>query len=329
MRNRINIGVLSTANIGVRSVIPTIQSLSERFNLMGIASRDIEKAKSIADKFKTAAFGKYDELLSDSELNAVYIPLPNALHAGWIEKALNRNLHVLSEKSLGCSLLEVEKLTKLAREKGMVLLENFQFRKHRQLDTLLDILDSKEIGEIRSVRAQFGFPPLPDVENIRYKKGLGGGALLDAGAYTIKVSQILIKDDLKVSGASAYHDQQKGVDIWGNGFLAGINSPLSSHISFGFDQYYQCGVEIWGSKGKCYTNRIFTARKDFAPMIYIETEKGKQTIKVEPDDHFKNMLSHFHRLITRNDKAAIEQEHRQNLTQARLVEEFREAAYEK
>jgi len=262
--------------------------------------------------------------LREKLLNAVYIPLPNSLHAMWIERALDCNLHVLVEKSLACSYKDVVRLCQKARRKKLALVENFQFRFHPQLAMVRDIIKNKEIGALRCVRSSFGFPPFSDPTNIRYQKKLGGGALLDAGAYTIKISQILLGTNLTVKAATLAYDKRK-VDIWGGGYLQQIKGGLFSEIAFGFDHFYQCSVELWGNKGKLYADRIFTAPPNYEPKIIIETLKGKRVVRLPSDNHFCRMLEHFHRAI--HDQKVSCTEHEHNIDQARLLHEFTHKAH--
>jgi hypothetical protein len=316
----INIGVLGCANIAERSIIPSIKSLSRYFNLVGIASRSKHKAELFSQKFNCLGFANYEELLDVNNLEAVYIPLPNSLHYPWIKKALNRNLHVLVEKSLACNYNEVLELNQIAKISGLALFENFQFRFHRQLEKIQELVNDGNIGELRCIRSSFGFPPFKDSQNIRYDKSLGGGALLDAGAYPIKLSQILLGQDLTVEAANLFVDPDRGVDIWGGAYLKKKDSSLFSQIAFGFDNYYQCNVELWGSKGKIYTNRVFTAPFKFQPEILLENNTEKQILLVERDDHFYNMLKYFYSLISSKQ---FDYEYLQNIDQARLIEEIR------
>lgn len=320
---KINIGVLGCANIAQRFIIPTIKEMEE-FKLVGIASRSKDKANQFAKKFDTKAFYSYESLLEATSLDAVYIPLPNSLHYEWIKKTLEKNLHVLVEKSMACKLEEVEELNNLAKEKGLVLIENFQFRFHSQLQYIKELVDSGKIGELRNIRTSFGFPPFSDDDNIRYKKDLGGGALLDAGAYPLKISQIFLGNDISVASACLSIPNDKEVDIWGSGYIIQNNGSIASQIAFGFDHFYQNNIELWGSKGKIYTNRIFTAAPSFEPIIKIETNDRKESIKLSSDNHFKNMLKYFYtQIITKEN---IEDEYNQNINQARLIKELKEKA---
>ena len=324
MTRKINIGVLGCANIAERFMIPAIISLNQHFNLIGIASRNLEKAAQFAEKANAKSYNSYEELIDDPLVDAVYIPLPNALHAQWIEIALGLGLHVLVEKSMACSYEEVRELNKIAKARSLVLLENFQFRFHTQLAFIKKILHEGTIGELRCMRSSFGFPPFPNENNIRYQKELGGGALLDVGAYPIKLSQIFLGENIDVKEANLYFDENKGVDIWGGAYLKQRDGVLFSEIAFGFDNFYQCNLELWGSKGKIYTNRIFTASPEHEPIIELETMAGKEMIKLPVDYHFKNMLMHFYDLII--SKKGIKNEYLQNVNQARLIEELKNKA---
>lgn len=322
----IRIGVIGCSNIAERAVIPAICGLTDIFELAGVASRSADKAVSFARKFSCKPYDDYMSLVLDEGIDAVYIPLPNALHAEWIEKSLHRGLHVLVEKSLGCSHEEVTRLCNLAESKGLALVENFQFRFHRQTKMIQDILASGKVGDLRCMRSSFGFPPFPDGTNIRYSKKLGGGALLDAGAYTLKVSQIILGPSLEVASANLWEDVNHGVDIWGGAYLMERNGPMFSEVAFGFDQQYKCSIELWGSKGCLTTDRIFTAPADHIAKLHIQNGIKSDVIEVEPDDHFQAMLRHFHRLV--NGEADLKTEYEQNINQARLISEvFAKAKY--
>lgn len=317
----INIGILGCANIAQRSIMPAIKELPECFGMVGVASRTLQTASECAYRFNTRAFEGYQSLVDVADLDAVYIPLPNSMHAEWISKALDRGLHVLVEKSLACTKSEAEQLNEKAQKNRLILLENFQFRFHRQISKIKKIIDSGELGELRCIRSSFGFPPFSDPDNIRYQKELGGGALLDAGAYLIKVSQMLMGNDIYVKAAQLQFDQQKGVDVWGGGFIQQTSGSLFSQIAFGFDHFYQCNIEVWGSLGKLYTNRIFTAPPGFETELVLETTLGKKVINVPADNHFQNMLLYFHKLVQNPDLA--KDEYVQNINQSRIIEEFK------
>jgi predicted dehydrogenase len=325
--NILKIGIIGAANIAIRSFIPAILKLNDKFVLEGIASRTQQKINDLSRIFKTHFYEDYNQLINDKSIDVVYIPLPNSLHAEWIERALLCGKHVIVEKSLGCSLEEVNRLTALAKLNNLVLFENFQFRFHPQFAIIQKLISQNAIGEIRCLRASFGFPPFPDKENIRYQSNLGGGSLLDAGSYTTKVSQLLLGLNLKVKAASLNKSANREVDIWGGAYLQDTRSGIFAELAFGFDNFYQCGVEIWGSLGQLKTDRLFTAPENYEPIIIIKTSEGEKKIKIDAANHFELMLFHIFDLITKHKNREVEYE--QNIDQARLLQEIKTIAYEK
>jgi len=322
----LNIGVLGGSQFAIRSMIPAIRALDDRFRLAGIASRRPERVKEWAEAHQARLFAGYHALLELEDLDAVYIPLPNALHAEWIERALERGLHVLVEKSLACSHTEALHVDRMAREKKCVLLEDFHFRFHGQMEWIHDAVRSGRLGQLRCIRSSFGIPPFRDADNIRYQQALGGGARLDVGAYPVKLAQLFMGEELTVGAARLVEDSARGVDMWGGAFLAQRGGDLFADIAFGFDNHYQCSLELWGSEGKLSTNRIFTCPKDRQPVVVIEARDGKEIRTLPADDQIRNLLAHFHALTGADDGG--ESEYRQNVNQARLLEELKERAHE-
>lgn len=317
MSERIKIGVIGTANIAVRSIIPELLKLNEKYELGGIASRSLAKASIVANQFQIEAFDSYEKLIKSKKIDAVYIPLPNALHYNWVKKSMQEGLHVIVEKSMACTYKEVLELNEFAKKNNLVLLENFQFRFHEQMKKIKVWLNKNLIGELRCIRSSFGFPPFVDNSNIRYSNKLGGGALLDAGAYPIKISQIILGNNLNVDSANLYFDKEKKVDLWGSASLSLPGNSISSQISWGFDNSYQCHLEIWGSNGTIKASRIFTAKPDFYAEISLDFSNGESKKLVFKDNHFKNMLEYFYDLVKKNVDG---NEYDDNLSQSRIIE---------
>tara|TARA_B100000886_G_scaffold338452_1_gene301327 strand:- start:729 stop:1703 length:975 start_codon:yes stop_codon:yes gene_type:complete len=315
----VNIGILGYSSIAKRSIIPALLSIPEKFTLNGIASQSYVNQNFVFGRKIIDSFNTYSSLIQDNNIDAIYISLPNSMHSKWIEKSLDLDLHVLVEKPLSTNLIDVKRLNDIALDKNLVLMENFQFRFHKQLSLLKDLLKENEIGQLRCLKSSFGFPPLNN-NNIRYQKALGGGALLDAGVYPLKISSIFLKNDISVSSSILNYDDKLGVDIWGGGHLVQSKGKLFSQISFGFDNFYQCSIEIWGSAGKLSANRIFTAPAEQKQIISLENVSGKAKIEVPPDNQFINMLNHFHKLIF--SKSLRNSEYDQNVTQGKLIQEM-------
>jgi len=324
MSRKLNVGVLSCANIAVKSILPALKYLNKHFNIIGIASRSPEKANKFSDVFDIKPYYDYNEILKYSNLDAIYIPLPNSLHAKWIEKALDAGVNVLVEKTMTCNHADTMRLNTKARNKNLVLMENFQFRFHPQLQSILQLINDGEIGELRSVKSTFAFPPFSDPYNIRYSSELGGGALLDVGAYPLKILQIFMGHNIDVVAATSHFDTVKNVDLWGSGFVKSADNNVSGSFNFGFDNYYQCELELIGSVGRIYTDRIFTAPPNYSPSITI-SKNGLLTkiVTIEPSNHFVNALLHFKNQILDGQK--LSDEYSQNINQSRLISQFRSA----
>lgn len=314
MSNKLRIGVLGCAAIAERMVIPAIL-LSEHYKLIAVASRTIGKAESYAQKFDCEAIEGYEKMLQRSDIDVVYIPLPTGMHAEWAIKALEYGKHILIEKSLAAAYSDAERIIDLAKQKNLLVMENFMFEYHRQFSMIREIIKNNTLGNLRCVRSSFGFPPFPDSANIRYNASLGGGALLDAGAYTIKVAAILTEQTPDIIGATSYTDNAKGVDIFG-GMLMKYPDGCVIETAYGFDHYYQCSLEVWGSHGRLTADRIFTAGPGISPKIHIETKEEKKTIEVEPDNHFLNLIDQFASQVQKN---SFNNSYERILLQARLM----------
>ncbi|RYZ23469.1 MAG: Gfo/Idh/MocA family oxidoreductase [Chitinophagaceae bacterium] len=309
-------GVLGAANIAVRSVMPAIQAIKEN-ELVAVASRSQAGAETAAAPFGIAAIGSYEGLLERNDIEAVYVPLPNSLHYEWVTKTLEAGKHVLVEKSAFVSLEEAEKAVALARAKGLAIVENFQFQHHGQHRKVRALLAEGAIGQVRSIRASFGFPPFGGDANIRYKPELGGGALLDSGAYTLKATSFLFGNNFEVKAAQLTYNEQYGVDWFGGAFLVDEAQGLFSEVAWGFENYYQCNYEIWGSTGKLTATRAYTAKSDFKPSILLEQNGGTQELVLDADDHFHNMLTNFNGIIA---EKSFDSELENILVQARLID---------
>ena len=305
---KIQIGILGCANIAVRSLMPAIAA-HPACHLAAIASRSPAKALPLAAKYGCRALG-YDELVADPAVDALYVPLPTGLHYEWVMKALAAGKHVLCEKSLGCTADEVQQMVEQARRHKRLLMETFQFRFHSQHAVAKEILASGLLGEVRNFRSSFGFPPFADgAANIRYQKSLGGGALLDAGAYTLKAATFMLgegrlnaeaqrrsgqlavdidesghgrretgsgrrgEEQFRVRAATLRYVPEYDVDVGGAIYLEHA-SGVVAQTAFGFDNFYQCNYEIWGSKGKLTAKRAFTAPPGFAPELVLDTAAG-------------------------------------------------------
>jgi predicted dehydrogenase len=266
----------------------------------------------------------YETLLQRSDIDAVYIPLPTSLNYEWSSKALESGKHVFVEKSITDHSTKAEHLVRLSVKNQVVVMENFAFLYHSQMNTVQVYVDSGEIGEIRLFRSSFGFPPFLDKTNIRYSKELGGGSLLDAGAYALRATQAFLGSSIEVLSASLLISPEHGVDIQGSAMLRSRDN-IVSQIAFGFDNFYQNNIELWGTKGKIVVERAFTAQPEFRPKLVIEKQNKKLELSLAVDNQFKNILQAFYRSII--DRTHVDL-HEELLIQSRLLTQVRQHAEE-
>ena len=310
---------MGCAAIAKRSLAPAFAA-HPSFQLTVIASRTAEKANEFAGQYGARPCS-YDELVAANDVDLIYCPLPTGLHAEWVAKCLQAGKHVLCEKSLACTYEDVSRLVELARVRHLLLMESFQFRFHAQNIYVKQLLREGAIGPLRQVVVRFGIPPFPEASaNIRYSKELGGGALLDNGAYTLKAASYLLGEDLTVLAAmnDVNRPNKDGVgddvDITGSIMLRTADG-VPVQTAYGFSHFYQNGYEIWGKDGKITTMRAFTARSDFAAPVILETRTGRTETTFQ-DDHFAKLLTHVANCLA---EGMFEGEYRQNLLQARLL----------
>jgi predicted dehydrogenase len=182
-------GILGVARIGMRAVVPAMLAASNA-RIVALASRDRARADAAVAEIPGArAYGAYEALLDDPEVEAVYIPLPNGLHAEWVARAAAAGKHVLCEKTLGMTPDETRAMVGACERAGVLLMEAFMYRHHPQIEWALAEIAAGRIGEVQLVRAGFGFDISGRPDDIRLVAKLGGGSLLDVGCYALNFAR--------------------------------------------------------------------------------------------------------------------------------------------
>ena len=332
--NKIRIGVLCPSEIAFRRFMPALETL-ENFEYIGLAAAtereftgadndkvkisESEKARKFVSEYGGKIFNGYESLVCSDEIDAIYIPLPPTLHFKWAKKALENGKHVLLEKPFTTDLADTKTLVELAKEKDLAVHENYMFVYHTQLDFIREQIAGGVIGDIRLIRIDFGFP-FRGVNDFRYDKKLGGGALLDCGGYTVKLASLFLGETAAVKASRLNYKDSFDVDIYGSATLEN-KEGLTAQVSFGMDNSYKCSLEIWGSKGNIYTNRILTAPAGFKPTVTVKTTQSEQNFELAPDDTFAKSISEFAKNIfnkqTRVKKCA------EILKQGELIEQIK------
>jgi predicted dehydrogenase len=267
MSRKLRWGVLSTAAIGLKKVIPAMQ-LGQYTQVTAIASRDLAKARAAADGLGIqAAYGSYEALLADPDVDAIYNPLPNQMHVPWTVKAAEAGKHVLCEKPLSMTVAEARTLLAVRERTGVKIGEAFMIRSFTQWRRLRELLDQVKIGELRSVIAAFSYFNR-DPGNIRNAVESGGGALYDIGCYCIHASRYAFGGLPKRVVGLIERDPEFGTD-----------RLTSAMLDFpGGQAIFTCGTQLvpyqrvhfMGTKGRIEIEIPFNAPKDRPTRMFID-----------------------------------------------------------
>jgi predicted dehydrogenase len=258
--NQVRWGVLSTAKIATQKVIPAMQQ-GEYCQMTGIASRNLEKAQAAARRLGIPkAYGSYEELLADPEVDAVYNPLPNHLHVPWSIRALNAGKHVLCEKPIGLTAAEAQELLDAAQNQPQLkVMEAFMYRHHPQWQRARQLVAEGKIGDLRTIQSFFSYYN-DDPGNIRNMADIGGGGLMDIGCYLISLSRFIFgAEPRRVCGIIEYDPQFK-VDRLTSGMLDFGTGTSTLTCATQLTPYQR--VNIFGTEGRIEIQIPFNAPPD-------------------------------------------------------------------
>jgi D-xylose 1-dehydrogenase (NADP+, D-xylono-1,5-lactone-forming) len=309
-------GILSTADIN-RKLLPGADA-SPKVEVVAVASRDAARAADYARKWNIErAYGSYDELLADPDVEAVYNPLPNTMHTEWSIKALDAGKHVLCEKPISRHTADVEAAFDAAERNDRLLSEAFMYRHNPQTARLTQLVAEGAIGDLRLVRCAFSYS-LYDAENIRLRTDVEGGALMDVGCYCVSGSRLLAGEPESVSATAWFGDT--GTD-WV--FTATMRFP--GNVLGVFD----CGtalqerdeLEAIGSEGSLFLDDPWHCHE---PVIELRHEGGTERIELEPVDSYRFELEDLSDAIRGEGMPLLGRE--DAVAQARALEALHESA---
>jgi predicted dehydrogenase len=277
-------GVLSTAKIGTQKVLPAMQQ-GQYCEIAAIASRDLAKAQADAARLGIPkAYGSYEELLADPEIEAVYNPMPNHLHVPWSIKAIEAGKHVLCEKPIGLSAAEAQELLDAARQHPQIkVMEAFMYRHHPQWLRAKQIVDAGGIGELRTVHSFFSYFN-DDPGNIRNMADIGGGGLMDIGCYNISVSRFIFgAEPQRVLGIVEY-DPNFHTDRLASGILDFGRGTATFTCSTQLTSYQR--VNIYGTTGRVEIEIPFNAPADRPCRMWHQRGGEIEEIVLETADQY-------------------------------------------
>jgi predicted dehydrogenase len=297
---KIRWGILSTAKIAVKKVIPAMQN-GRYCQIDAISSRSLEKARKIArDLDIPKAYGSYEELLQDPGIDAIYNPLPNHLHVPWSIKALQADKHVLCEKPIALSAEEGQTLVDFAKSKPhLKVMEAFMYRFHPQWQKTKKMVDEGEIGQLRAIHSFFSYDN-KDPQNIRNIAEYGGGGLMDIGCYCISLSRFIVGGmPDRVCGIVEYDPEFK-VDRLASGILD--FGTLTSTFTCATQLTAYQRVNIYGTEGRIEIEIPFNAPPDRPCRIWHQKYSLINKIDFEICDQYTIQGDLFSAAIVNNHK---------------------------
>jgi predicted dehydrogenase len=245
--HRVRWGILSTARIATEKVIPGIRR-APNCEVLAIASRDASRVASVAARLEIPrAHASYEDLLADPDVDAVYIPLPNHLHAEWTLAAARAGKHVLCEKPLAMTAADAQRMIDGCRDAGVLVMEAFMYRLHPSWVAARELIAAGRIGQLTAVSSWFSFFN-DDPANIRNIRDFGGGALYDIGCYCINLSRMLFGTEPVVVQSSIRRDPVSGVDVLASGILDFGGGLASFTCSTRVEDHQR--VDIYGTTGR-------------------------------------------------------------------------------
>jgi D-xylose 1-dehydrogenase (NADP+, D-xylono-1,5-lactone-forming) len=308
--------IMSTANIN-RKVIPAARA-SPKVDLVAVASRDQTRADEYARTWEIQrAYGSYDALLADSDVEAVYLSLPNSMHCAWAIKALEAGKHVLCEKPLSRDAGEVEAAFDAADRAGRLLSEAFMYRHNPQTKRAKQLVDEGAIGELRLIRSAFSYA-LYDEDNIRLRPALDGGALMDVGCYAVSGSRLLGGEPEKVYGEAWFGPS--GTDWVFVGMLRFPHNVVALFDS-GTAMTARDELEAIGSDGSLFLDDPWHCTQ---PGIELRRDGRVERIAFDPVDSYRLELENLSDAIRGDGELLLGRE--DAVAQARALEALHDSA---
>ncbi|MEP7373767.1 MAG: Gfo/Idh/MocA family oxidoreductase [Chitinophagaceae bacterium] len=322
---KIRWGILSTAKIGREKVIPAMQA-AKFCEVAAIASRNKESVKSVADQLKIPVYyDSYEKLLSDPQIDAIYIPLPNHLHVEWAIKSIRAGKHVLCEKPIGLSSDEALQLLLSAKQNPeLKVMEAFMYRFHPQWLAAKKMVDDGTIGELRTIQSFFCYYNA-DPANIRNQKEMGGGGMMDIGCYCISLSRFIFGEEpVRVSGNVEY-DPVLETDRMASGMLDFSAGTATFTCSTQLAPYQR--VNILGTKARIEIEIPFNAPTDKPTRIWLHTKDSTEEIVFDTANQYTIQGDLFSQAILNNEPVPTPLE--DAINNMKVIEAVFESAKEK
>ena len=297
---KLNWGILSTAKIGIEKVIPAMQQ-GKLSKIVAIASRTHESARETAKNLMIPkAFGSYQDLLDDTSIDAVYIPLPNHMHVPWTIKALAANKHVLCEKPIALTATEAKELLKETEKfPHLKVMEAFMYRHHPQWIRALELINGGGIGMVKTVHSFFSYYN-DDPENIRNMVDIGGGGLMDIGCYCISLARLIFDEEPQRVFGKIEYDPGFETDRICSGILDFVQGTSTFTCSTQLVPYQR--VNVFGTKGRIEIEIPFNAPPDKPCKMLFQNNEIIEEIEIKICDQYTIQGDLFSLAVLKNEK---------------------------
>jgi xylose dehydrogenase (NAD/NADP) len=313
-------GILSTARINSALVGGIAEA--ENAELVAVASREEARAGAYAsERGIPRAYGSYEEMLADPEIEAVYNPLPNALHVPWSVKALEAGKNVLCEKPMANRVAAVEAAFDVAEASGRLLMEAFMWRYHEQTLKLVELVEGGAVGPVRIVRTAFSHTLPEDAGDVRWEGALDGGALMDVGCYCVSALRLLLGEPLRVSAESVTGSE--GVDGRMLGVLRFEGDVLGS-LECAFDTVPRMAIEVVGLEGTLLSEDPWHGWNP--KLTWIAPDGAREDVPVEAVNAYAREVTDFSSAIRSGSQPRLGRD--DAVAQARTIEALYRSAAE-
>jgi predicted dehydrogenase len=319
------IGVWGLGGHVIKNILPAIAAVEE-LELVGVLTRNRDVLEKVSREQSCKSWNSYQEMLND-DIDVVYLATPPGFHYVQGLKILNSNKHFWCEKPLALELEHVLHLEKVASRKGLSICEGFMYLYHPQYLRIKEYLTNNLLGNVQSVRIDFG---LPEISSPSFRDSLegGGSCLFDVGSYPFSlISDCFDLDDIKIVYSDVIKNKESNVDSSGVAFMT-INSNINCTLEWSYNTAYKNDITIWSEEGTLYSEKIFSKAPDLSPSVHLKNINGSPSIEnISASNHFILMLKSFIENSKSLEKGERETKRFTNL--ALLIDRFRKEIFNK
>ena len=315
----LGLALCGLGNHAIKRIFPALTSIKE-ISLIGVCSRNEKKVKECSKNWNCFGWTDYNEMLSNPNIDIVYIATPIGVHFNFAIQALKADKHVWCEKPLTCDYKDTKALIKFAIENKKMITEAFMYLHHPQFNKVKRFVDDKKTGQIHSVICRFGIPNLKD-PGFRINPSLGGGALWDVASYTISAALALYpKQKVQVLFSEVCNKENFPIDTEGRALLR-FSGGTTAYLEWGIGVGYKNEIELWSEKCSLYTDKIFSKPENYQPIFRTRDIYGNESKEYgDISEQFEEMLYNFYNMLDFPEQ--IKNEYDCIINRARVMDEI-------